>query len=73
MSEALIGFNFHFLLFAMAATGAVILAVIIDRTTPAASPSKAAWDTVINAALGFGLLEVCYWALRFLATMFVNS
>ena len=61
MSEALIGFNFHFLLFAMAFVGAFVAYVL--------KPSEFAdeiWAPIFASVILWGFLEFIYWTARYL-------
>ena len=72
MSEALVGFNFHFLLFALSLTGSCVV-TMLDPTTPDYELGQAVLATIINAVIGFAILEFFYWAPTVLTVTFVNS
>lgn len=60
VSEVLLGFNFHFLLFAMALTGTCVVA-FLEPTEQEFDPIYGTMGIILWAAIWFGILEVFYW------------
>ena len=72
MSEKLLLYNFHFLLFAMSLTGSCVV-TMLDSMTPDVELGQAVLATIFNAVIGFAILEFFYWAPTVLTVIFVNS
>ena len=68
MSEALIGFNFHFLLFAMAWVGAAVWLEVTGNQLEARGEDRTAGLSarlIFGVVIFWGSLEFLYWTARF--------